>query len=321
MRCPRWFMLLVVLAATGSLLAVPPSAGAQNEPCTSEIQAFCQAVEPGDQQRLEACLRDHDTELTAACRAHLLVSDLLRQMSAYLQATSQFAFEAEFTEEDVLASGQKLQFEGTLQLLLRRPDKLRLDTVSARDDQRFWYDGKSIVLQDRRENVYAVSEAPASIDEALDFAHEQLGVTVPLADILAQNPYESLLPPGQPIKAALYVGVESVRGRPCHHLAVSLEQLDWQIWIEDGKRFVPRKMVFTYTQELSRPQYTIVFTSWDLSPRLADVLFRFLPPEGADEIAFLGAEEPEAAPEAAPEATPKAAPEGETREEPAQERQ
>jgi hypothetical protein len=317
MNYVRLFALLAIGVLGGPWLALSAPADTPDEPCATEMQAWCQDVDPSAWQQLEACLRAHEAELTSACRARMLVNTFLGQMSAYLQETSQFAFEAEFTEEDVLESGQKLQFEGTVQLLLRRPDKLRLDTISAREKQRFWYDGKNIILQDKHENVYAVAAAPATIDEALDFAHEQLGVTVPLADILAQNPYESLLPPEQPIKAALYVGVESVRGRPCHHLAVSLEHLDWQLWIEDGEMFVPRKMVLTYTQEPSQPQYTIVFTSWNLSPRLPDVLFRFLPPEGANEIAFLGAEERKAAPEAAPEAVPKE----DSQEEPPQERQ
>ena len=79
----------------------------------------------------------------------LRVSERLWQMSVYLQQTPQFTLDAEFYEEDVLDSGQKLQFAGRIELLLRRPDKIRLDQEWARGKRRFWYDGVNLTLHDR----------------------------------------------------------------------------------------------------------------------------------------------------------------------------
>jgi hypothetical protein len=286
----RLVALTVGIVLSGVTLA-PRAVVAQDEPCAVDIQQFCKQEAAGKQRFPLPCLRRHEGELSAACMARLRVSTLLQQMSDYLAETPQFTFEAAFTEEDVLASGQKLQFGGTVRLVLRRPHAFRLDSVWARGDRRLWYDGSHMTLQDNREQVYATAKAPGTIDKALDYGQEQLGITIPLADLLTTNPYASLLPPAQRLLDVMYVGMDTVQGRPCHHLAVRLEHIDWQIWIEDGATFVPRKLVLTYTKEPSQPQYTAVFTTWDLSPRLSDALFHFVPPEDMEAIAFLALEE------------------------------
>jgi hypothetical protein len=35
------------------------------------------------------------------------------------------------------------------------------------------------------------------------------------------------------------------------------------------------------------PQFTAVFSDWDFSPRLPEILFSFVPPAGADKIEFI----------------------------------
>ena len=71
---------------------------------------------------------------------------------------------------------------------------------------------------------------------------------------------------------------------PCEHLAFSLENVDWQIWIEAGARPVPRKIVITYKDEENSPQYTAILSNWDFQTKLPDFLFKFAPPDGAKEI-------------------------------------
>ena len=89
------------------------------------------------------------------------------------------------------------------------------------------------------------------------------------------------------VRTAEYLGRDTVGGLPCHHLAFTQDEVDWQLWVEVGERLLIRKVVITDKLVESRPQLTARFTRWNLSPRLPDLLFEFDPPEDAEEITFL----------------------------------
>jgi hypothetical protein len=63
--------------------------------------------------------------------------------------------------------------------------------------------------------------------------------------------------------------------------------VDWQIWIEDGDKPLPRKLILTSKQVKGEPQFTVVIRNWDLTPKLTDQEFSFTPPKGAKKIEFL----------------------------------
>jgi hypothetical protein len=64
----------------------------------------------------------------------------------------------------------------------------------------------------------------------------------------------------------------------------SFGAVDWQVWIEDGPKPVPRKIVFTYGDEVGSPEFTAIFSDWDFVNKLPDFLFAFEPPAGASKI-------------------------------------
>ena len=107
---------------------------------------------------------------------------------------------------------------------------------------------------------------------------------MPIADFVYENPYEILI---ENIDSGYVLGRHAVDGHMCHHLAFRQLAIDWQIWIEDGPRPVPRKLIITYREEPGAPQYTARFLSWDFAPRLSDHYFEFDPPADADQIDFL----------------------------------
>ncbi len=212
------------------------------------------------------------------------VDHVLHQMGAYLADTETMTFRATVTTDDVLPTGQTIQVARTMDVLVRRPNRIRVYVDGDRFQKRFWYDGRHITLYDVPENVYAVTEAPGDIDSALDFAMEQLGVTFALADFVYSDPYATLM---EHVESAFYVGLHRVDGIRTHHLAFSQEAIDWQIWIEDGPHFVPRKFLITYKDLPGSPQFIAVLSDWSVDVRLPDILFEFEPPFGADAIEFL----------------------------------
>ena len=51
----------------------------------------------------------------------------LQRMGAFLRDQQKFSVRANVTTDDLLASGQKVQFGGTIEMMVRRPDRLRAD--------------------------------------------------------------------------------------------------------------------------------------------------------------------------------------------------
>ncbi len=209
---------------------------------------------------------------------------ILRQMSDFLSSASQFSFRAEVTEEEVFESGSKIQVNSLVEIAMKRPGRFWADVRDEHNHRRVFYDGTSITVQTVPANVYATAPAPAQIDATLDLVADEYGVTVPMADLLYSNPYEILV---EQIDGALYAGKHRVNGEPLHHLAFTQENIDWQIWVEDGRRMVPRKFVITYKNEPGAPQYTAFLSDWDFSPHLPEQLFQFDKPLEASQIDFL----------------------------------
>ncbi len=209
---------------------------------------------------------------------------LLKGMSDYLATLKQFKVSGEATREDVLGSGEKLMFHIQYQADVRRPDKLHLARQSGDKDQELFYDGEQITLFGKTRQVYATSKAPSTLDETLDFADEVLGISASARDLIYQDVYDGLM---SDVVSGNYIGQTVVGGVLCNHLAFRADEVDWQIWIEDGDRPLPRKYVITSRWLTGAPQYVQRLKEWDLSADIPDARFRFKAPEGATKIRFL----------------------------------
>ena len=206
---------------------------------------------------------------------------LMRRMSDYLADAKFFSVNAEIWQDVRLGSGQQVQAGRTVELQMRRPDRFHAEMRSTRRNRGLYYDGKTITLLNRAEKFYGSSPAPAALDEAMDLASERFGITLPLEDIIVSDPYKSGM---SKVTSGLYIGPVTVLGVPCEHLAFSLATVDWQIWVEQGARPVPRKIVITYKDEEGTPEYTAILSNWDFQTKLPDYLFNFEPPAGTTKI-------------------------------------
>src|SRR5262245_37761195 len=66
----------------------------------------------------------------------------LNKMGTYLQTLKSFQVLAKTTVEEVLTDGQKVQFSGATDLLVRRPDRFRAEVDGDRQSRLYFYDGK-----------------------------------------------------------------------------------------------------------------------------------------------------------------------------------
>lgn len=208
---------------------------------------------------------------------------LLKQMGAYLGSAEQFTFRADITFEHVLPSGQKLQFSATENVALQRPNGLYVEWNGNLGDRQFWYDGQKVTIYDPDAGFYATDAAPSAIDAMLDKLITQLNFTPPLADFLSSDPYKSV---DATIQYGFSVGDTEINGRNCQALAFVEQHIDWQIWIDNGPQPVPCKLVITYKNNSSLPQFSAIFSDWDFAPRIAARTFTPDVPPGAEAIPF-----------------------------------
>jgi hypothetical protein len=210
--------------------------------------------------------------------------DLLKKMSDYLTGLPAFTVHAETTQEVVLTNGEKLQFGSASDLFVQRPNRLRSNRVGDVTDVEFYYDGSAVTLYGKKANYYASRPAPATIDAVLDEIRERLGIEPPAADLLYSDVYDGLM---DGVSGALYVAPAMVGGAKAHHLAFRAQGVDWQIWIQDGKRPLPLKYLITSSADPGSPEFGVSLSNWNVAPQLKPAIFAFTPPSGATKIEFL----------------------------------
>ena len=206
--------------------------------------------------------------------------DALKAMGAELRALKAFALRSETTTDEVLDNGQKVQFGGTVDFRVRRPNGLRVEVLSDRKQRQFFYNGKTLTLYGPTNGYYASIAAPPTIGELVQVLDQKYGLQFPLTDLFLWGTDKDGL---DDIKSAIYIGPSRIGGVDCDHYVFRQADVDWQIWIERGKTPLPRKLVITTTSEPAEPQYVAVL-KWDLAPKLDDKMFTFVPPKGAQRI-------------------------------------
>jgi len=206
----------------------------------------------------------------------------LERMGAYLRTLKAFQIASDTTRDEVLDDGQTIEYGGHVDLLVQRPDRLRAEVTSDRQQRFFFYDGKSFTLWAHRANFYATVPAPPTLAELADRLQSKYAIEMPLVDLFYWGTagHDSGI-----IQAAADIGPSQIEGVSCEHYALRQADVDWQVWIQQGSYPLPRKIVITTTTEAERPQYTSVMT-WNLAPSYNDAAFKFDPPADARKIAL-----------------------------------
>jgi len=259
---PLRHCLAALLAATATL-ALP--AGAQQAPAAAQAPA---AQAPA--------------AAAAAPAADLnpKAIEALQAMGKHLRSLKAFTIKADTTIDEVLTSGQKVQFAGTLDYRVQMPNRLRADVRNELKHREFYYDGKTLTQYAPRPKYYASIAAPGTIADVLQAADQKFGLQVPLSDLFFWGTDKAGI---DDVKSALFVGPAKVGGLDCDHYAYRQANVDWQVWIAKGKNPLPCKLVVTTTDEPSQPQYTATL-KWDVASAIPASTFAFAPPAGAKKI-------------------------------------
>ncbi len=209
--------------------------------------------------------------------------DLLKRMSDTLAAAKTFSYRSHGMAEFPAHTGQFLTFFGDTEVALERPNKLRGKVSGDMPPFHIVYDGSKVSAYDPEKNLYAVTDAPATIDETLKLLIEKSGIDFPASDILSSDPYAVMT---RGVDSAFVVGSSVVEGFPCEHLAFMGPGVNWEIWIDSGKTPVPRRFAVTYKEATNFPRFMVEFSNWKLNPKFPAGQFAFKPPAQAKQIEF-----------------------------------
>ncbi|HWU55370.1 MAG TPA: DUF2092 domain-containing protein [Rhizomicrobium sp.] len=204
----------------------------------------------------------------------------LDKMGAYLRTLKSFEIKADTLTDNVLENGQSVQFAGTVDYKVRRPNGFMITVADDRKIRQFSYDGKSFTIFSPRMGFYATVSAPSTIRELLDRAYERYGIALPMDDLFRWGE------PGdkrENIKSGFPVGYAKLGGQDADQYVFRSANIDWQIWIARGDKPLPLKVVLTDTSDPARPQYTATY-HWTPSATFTDATFAFKPPSDSKPI-------------------------------------
>ncbi len=189
--------------------------------------------------------------------------DVLKAMGERLAAAKSLSFTALVTEEHPSRLGPALAYTSRYQVLLQRPDRLRVVTAGDGPATEYYYDGKSLMAYAPAEDLVAVAEAPATIDATLQAAYQQAGVYLPFTDLIVADPFKDL---SEGLVHAFYMGQSKlVGGTLTDMVAFANQDVFVQAWIGAEDR-LPRLARAVFAKDPLRLRSVMEFSDWQLDP-------------------------------------------------------
>lgn len=206
---------------------------------------------------------------------------ILKSMFDYIGGLSSFRIKADVDNEIIDLEGQKLQLSSDATIIIKRPRNIYMHRHGAYAEVEFLFDGEVLTLYNKDKNAYLQINNPGNIDTALNILETEIGLDAPGVDILLENSFSSLI---SGIKSSAYLGTVYVNGVECHYLAFRSAKVDWQLWVQTGKKPLPMKYIITTKWVTGAPQYSIRFREWKAAQQIDEEQFSFSVPKGSNKL-------------------------------------
>ena len=122
------------------------------------------------------------------------------------------------------------------------------------------------------DSFYATVAAPPTTLKMLDYLWDEYGLALPLEDLFRWNELKSRRP--EDLTGAFLVGPATIDGVLTNQYAFRQGEVDWSVWIEQGERPLPRKLMIVDRSQAEQPAY-VARLAWTLSPTFAGDAFTF----------------------------------------------
>ena len=165
-------------------------------------------------------------------------------------------------EESPSRLGPPLLYSSRYEVVLQRPDKLRILSPGDGPATEFYYDGRSMAAFAPKENYIARSDAPPTIDAALDQAFARAQIYYPFMDLLDADPYKNVL---NGLRVAFYIGEsDSVGGVKTYMVAYANDHAFVQAWIGVDDK-LPRRLRAIYRSDPAMLRHEMDIADWKLN--------------------------------------------------------
>jgi hypothetical protein len=209
--------------------------------------------------------------------------DILKAMSAKLAGAKAMSFTAIITYESPSRLGPPLSYTTISDVVMQRPDKLRVITPGDGPASEFYYDGKAMMAFAPAENLVAVAPAPPTIDAALKAAFDAAAIYFPFSDVVVSDPYQGI---ADGLKVAFYIGQSKVIGGVTTDMVAFVnENVLVQVWIGADDK-LPRMLRAIYRDDPQHLRHQMELTNWKLEPAVAADAFTSAKAAAATKIAF-----------------------------------
>lgn len=206
---------------------------------------------------------------------------LLREMSDALASTQQFLFDTEERHSTLDRNGKLTSRFLSRRVLVHRPDAARVRVTQSGGQREIWLNNGVLVMADHGENVFSTIDVPVNLDECMDYLAAELQIPMPMSDILYSSPYDALVASGT---RGGIVGRAFISGYETHHLSLTHQSVDWEIWIRAEGLPLPVRMKIRQKGENRASESILNFRNWNLDVEVGSGVFDFKPPEGYESI-------------------------------------
>jgi hypothetical protein len=209
--------------------------------------------------------------------------DVLKSMSTYTESLDQVVISGVSFTDARLDGGLMVSNTTEVKISIDRPGSLRISSFDGAQKMEIFFHDGTLTVFNTQNKFYAQADIPNEIEAALEFALEELDVEAPLMDLIYADVSTHLI---GSMETVLYLTDQArVGGSDCHHIAIRGPESDVQIWVEEGDRPVPRKIMITSKWEGGSPRYTANM-NWVTDPKIDQETFEFKAPEGSQNIGF-----------------------------------
>ena len=162
---------------------------------------------------------------------------VIDRMTCYMRGLKTYSIESWSTRDEVVSFGYKLQHNEHSVTTLQLPTKLRVDVDGDVRNRSFVYDGSKLVMYSPDDAVFVKIDAPDTVGKLIDGILDT-GIEMPMLDMLYQSHKGGITGDA---RGGVLVGETNIDGVDCDHLAFRAPSFDWQIWVENGARPLPKQ--------------------------------------------------------------------------------
>jgi hypothetical protein len=138
------------------------------------------------------------------------------------------------------------------EILLVRPNKLRVIVPGDGPSSEFYFDGAKVAVFTPKADLLAVADVPGNLEQMLAAIYDKAGIYFPFVDFIVADPYKTLT---EGLTSAFVIGKSTLVGNtPTDIIAISDPHVHLQIWI-GSKDKLPRLIWATAVGTPEKPRH------------------------------------------------------------------